>query len=83
MNIIGLLIREGDILVSHFWELKQELSPKSKVEMVSAKGKLSDDGNGSYNHMLLLPILTEISAEITAKVIDDFEYDNFVELPRI
>ena len=83
MNFIGLMRGEGDILVSHFWEPKPELSPKSKIEMVSAKGKPSDGGNGSYNHMLLLPILTEISAEITAKVIDDFEYDNFVELPRI
>jgi hypothetical protein len=35
--------------VSDSWESKPELSPKSKVEVVSAKGKLSDDGNGSYN----------------------------------
>jgi|GEM_PF-3111066 hypothetical protein len=78
MNIIGLLIREGDILVSHFWELKQELSPKSKVEMVSAKGKLSDGGNGSYNRTVLLPILAVNSDGIPAEAFDDFVYDNFV-----
>ncbi len=83
MNIIGLLIGEGDILVNNSWEPKPESSPKSKVKEVSAKGELSDGGNGSYNRTVLLPILTEISAGITAKAIDDFEYQNFVEVPQI
>ncbi len=83
MNIIGLLIGEGDIYVSNSWEPKPESSPKSKVEEVSAKGELSDGGNGSYNRAVLLPILTEISAGILVEAIEDFEYDNFVELPRI
>jgi len=83
MNLIGLMRGEGNILVSHFWEPKPESLPKSKVEEVSAKAKLSDGGNGSYNRTVLLPILTEISAGITAKAIDDFEYDNFVELQQI
>jgi SOS-response transcriptional repressor LexA len=83
MNLIGLLIGEGGIYVSDPWEPKLESSPKSKVKEVFAKGELSDGGNGSYNRTVLLPILAEISAGIPAEAIEDFEYDNFVEVPLI
>ena len=78
MNIIGLLIGEGDILVNNSWEPKPESSPKSKVKEVSAKGELSDGGNGSYNRTVLLPILAVNSDGIPAEAFDDFVYDNFV-----
>ena len=83
MKLIGLMREEGDIYVNDTWEPKPESLPKSKVEVLSANRKLSDDGNGSYNRTVLLPILTEISAGIPVEAIEDFEYDNVVELPQI
>lgn len=83
VNINWLLSGEGGMYVSAPWDPKPEPSPKSKVEVVSANGKLSDCGNSSYNRTVLLPILAEISAGMPAEAIESFEYDNFVELPRI
>jgi len=83
VNLNWLLSGEGGMYVSAPWDPKPESSLKSKVEVVSAKSKLSDCGNGSYNCTVLLPILAEISAGMPAEAMEDFEYNNFVELPRI
>jgi len=83
VNLNWLLSGEGGMYVSAPWDPKPESSLKSKLEVVSAKDRLSDCGNDSYNRTVLLPILAEISAGMPAEAMEDFEYDNFVELPRI
>ncbi|MDD2229602.1 MAG: S24 family peptidase [Candidatus Cloacimonetes bacterium] len=83
VNLNWLLSGEGGMYVSAPWDVKPESNPKRKVEVVSAKGKLSDSADGTYSRTILLPILAEISAGMPAKVAENFELDNFVELPRI
>lgn len=83
VNLNWLLSGEGGMYVSAPWDPKPESKTKSKVEVVSAKGKLSDCTDSSYSRTILLPILAEISAGMPAEVTENFEHDNFVELPRI
>ncbi|MFA6910994.1 MAG: S24 family peptidase [Candidatus Cloacimonadaceae bacterium] len=65
------------------WEPKPESNTKSKVEVVSAKSKLTDCTDSTYSRTILLPVVAEISVEMPAEVTENFEHDNFVELPRI
>lgn len=52
------------------------------LERVSTRNKLSDIVEATYNHIVLLMVLVKISDEMPAEVADNFEYKNFVELPR-
>jgi len=83
VNLNWLLSGEGGMNISAPWDTKPESKSKSKVEVVSAKDKLSDCTDSSYSRTILLPILAEISAGMPAEVTENFEHDNFVELPRI
>ncbi|MDP2215722.1 MAG: XRE family transcriptional regulator [Methanolobus sp.] len=83
VNLNWLLSGEGGMYVSAPWEAKPESKPRKKAEVVSTKSKLSDLADGTYSRTILLPVVAEISAGIPAEVTDNFEHDNFVELPRI
>jgi SOS-response transcriptional repressor LexA len=83
VNLNWLLSGEGGMYVSAPWEAKPESKPCKKAEVVSTKSTLSDFADGTYSRTILLPVLAEISAGMPCKVEENFELDNFVELPRI
>jgi hypothetical protein len=61
VNLNWLLSGEGGMYVSAPWDPKPVRKSKSMVEVVSAKGKLSDCTDSIYSRTILLPILADIS----------------------
>lgn len=63
-------------------EAKLESKSYKYLERVSTKSKLSDIVEATYNHIVLLWVMAKISDKMLAEVIEDFEYNNLVELSR-